>query len=139
VAHPWLDYYRAFLERQGDGLAAIALSTDDADRAYADLKDHGARAPMDLSRPVEGGVARFRLVQIRDNLFVCQHQTRELVWRSEWQKHPNGASELVTVAWRKKRPFDGLPPSIEWQASTALRMRGLRGLLEAHGVRLAPA
>jgi len=139
VAHPWLDYYRGFLERHGDGLAAIALATDDAARAYAELKDQGARAPMDLSRPVEGGVARFRLVQIRDNLFVCQHLTRELVWRPEWQKHANGATELVTVAWREKRPFDGLPRGIEWQASPALHVRGLPAPLEAHGVRLAPA
>src|SRR5678816_1355812 len=68
VAHPWLDYYRRFLE-QGEGVAAIAYATDDADATYAALKKQGmqARAPMDLSRPVEGGVARFRLVQSEDD------------------------------------------------------------------------
>src|SRR5512135_3534598 len=60
VEHPWLDYYR----RVGEGLAALALSTSDADATYAALKSKGARPPMDLSRPVEGGVAKFRLVQI---------------------------------------------------------------------------
>jgi hypothetical protein len=139
VAHPWLEHYRAFLGRQGDGLAAIALSTGDADRAYADLKDRGARAPMDLSRPVEGGVARFRLVQIQDTLFVCQHLTRDLVWRPQWQTHANGATELVGIAWREQRPFGGLPDSIEWNTAPALRLGGLRKPLQAHGVRLAPA
>ena len=74
--HPWLDYYRSF----GDGLAAIALSTDDADAASREL---GAKPPIDLSRPVEGGVAHFRLVQLENvpYVFVCQHLTRELVWQ----------------------------------------------------------
>ena len=124
VAHAWLDYYRGFLERQGDGLAAIALATDDADRTYADLEEQGARPPMDLSRPVDGGVARFRLVQVNEALFVCQHLTRELVWRPQWQRHANGASELV---------------AIDRQATPVLRLAGLRETFEAHGVRLAPA
>jgi catechol 2,3-dioxygenase-like lactoylglutathione lyase family enzyme len=139
VAHPWLDHYRRFLERQGDGLAAIALSSADAERTYAELKEHGARAPMDLSRPVQGGVARFRLVQIQDTLFVCEHLTPELVWRPEWQKHANGATELARIAWPEKQPFAGLPSSIEWHAAPALHLSGLRKPLEAHGVRLEPA
>jgi catechol 2,3-dioxygenase-like lactoylglutathione lyase family enzyme len=140
VEHPWLEYYRKFLER-GDGLAALALATDDADAAYAALRAQGvqARAPMDLSRPVEGGVARFRLVQVDSNLFVCQHLTRELVWRPEWQSHANGATELALVALPAKEPFAGLPASVEWDAAPALYIRGLRRASEAHGVRLQPA
>jgi 4-hydroxyphenylpyruvate dioxygenase-like putative hemolysin len=143
VEHPWLEHYRRFLREHGDGLAAVALSTDCADAAYADLRERGvaARPPMDLSRPVEGGVARFRLVQIEDapSVFICQHLTGELVWRREWQTHANGASELVAVALAAKRPFDGLPPTVEWGATPALRIRGLRAEREAHGVRLTGA
>lgn len=143
IEHPWLDYYRRFLRERGDGLAAIALATIDADAAYAELRAGGlpAKPPMDLSRPVEGGVARFRLVQLdgTPSVFVCQHLTRELVWRREWQAHANGAAELIGVALTAKKPFDGLPDSIEWQRSASLRIRGLRGEREAHGVRLAPA
>ena len=137
VAHPWLDYYRAF----GEGLAAIALSTDDADATYALLKGKGARPPMDLSRPVEGGVAKFRLVQIDGSpqLFFVQHLTRQFVWRPEWQRHANGARELVSVSLSAKKPFDGLPESIEWSASGELQIEGLTIGLEAHGVRLSPA
>ena len=135
IPHPWLDYYRAF----GEGLAAIALSTDDAAATYAQLKDKGARAPTDLSRPVEGGVARFRLVQIESapQLFFVQHLTRQFVWRPEWQKHANGARELVHVSLSAKKPFDGLPGSIDWDARGELQIEGLQKNLASAGVALS--
>ena len=136
VAHPWLDYYRAF----GEGLAAIALSTEDADATYAELKSKGARPPMDLSRPVEGGVARFRLVRIEGSpqIFFVQHLTRQLVWRAEWQRHANGALELVYAALSAKEPFDGLPQSIDWGARGELQIEGLKRELASAGVALLP-
>ena len=135
VAHPWLDYYRAF----GEGLAAIALSTDDADATYAQLKDKGARPPMDLSRPVEGGVAKFRLVQIEGSpqVFFVQHLTPELVWRREWQSHANGARELAHVSLSAKKPLDGLPKSVDWGASGELQIEGLTNDLASAGVMLS--
>ena len=143
VEHPWLDYYRRYLREHGDGLAAIALSTDDADAAYAQLRERGvaAKAPMDLSRPLEGAVARFRLVQVdgTPSVFICQHLTRALLWRREWQAHANGAAELAGVSLAAAKPFAGVPESIEWEQSAALRIRGLRGAREAHGVRLLPS
>lgn len=134
VAHPWLDYYRSF----GEGLAAIALSTNDADATYVQLKDRGARPPMDLSRPVDGGVARFKLVQIdgAPQLFFVQHLTRQFVWRPEWQKHANGARELVHVSLSAKKPFDGLPSSIDWSEKGELRIEGLKKDLASAGVAL---
>jgi len=137
VAHPWLDYYRSF----GEGLAAIALSTSDADATYELLKGKGAKRPMDLSRPVDGGIARFRLVQIEHSpqVFFVQHLTRELIWRPEWQAHANGARELAHVSLGAKKPFDGLPTSIEWGARAVLRIAGLQRDAQAHDVRLMPA
>ncbi len=119
VAHPWLD----------------------SDATYELLKGKGAKPPMDLSRPVDGGIARFRLVQIENSpqVFFVQHQTRELVWRPEWQRHTNGARELAHVSLSAKRPFDGLPASIEWGASAVLMIVGLQRDAEAHGVHLVPA
>jgi len=133
--HPWLDYYRTFLE-SGDGLAAIALTTDDAQTAYRALP--GAKKPMELSRPVEGGVAGFRLVQIENipSVFICQHLTRELVWRPHWQKHVNGASELLGISVPMKQPFADLPQNIEWSSPSMLRIRGKGKATETHGVRL---
>ncbi|HTM60573.1 MAG TPA: VOC family protein [Burkholderiales bacterium] len=135
VAHPWLDYYRSF----GEGLAAIALSTDDADATYTQLESKGARPPMDLSRPVEGGVAKFRLVLIDGSpqVFFVQHLTRQFVWRAEWQRHANGARELLHVSLSAKKPFGGLPKSIEWGASGELRIEGLKKDLASAGVALS--
>ncbi|HUQ76458.1 MAG TPA: VOC family protein [Burkholderiales bacterium] len=141
-SHPWLDYYRRFLEG-GDGLAAVAFATPDADEAYRELKERGVpvRAPMDLSRPVEDGVARFRLVQIDNtkgfSVFVCQHLTPELVWRSPWQRHANGATELTGIHVPAPQPFEGLPAGIHWNAPAALRLRGAGKAAQAHGVSLA--
>jgi len=137
VAHPWLDYYRSF----GEGLAAIALATDDADATYRQFNAVGAKQPMDLSRPVEGGIARFRLVQIdgAPQVFFVQHLTPELVWRSEWQSHANGATELAHASLPAAQPFAGLPPTVDWAASDELSLKGLREPLEAAGVRLTPA
>jgi 4-hydroxyphenylpyruvate dioxygenase-like putative hemolysin len=141
-AHPWLDYYRKFLGA-GDGLAAVALRVEDAAAAYEDLRARGvaAKPPMDLSRPVEGAVARFRLVQIEGapSVFVVEHLTPELIWRVEWQRHANGAHEVVGVVLAGKQPFEFLTTSIEWGAPPELRIRGLRRDLETHGVRLAAA
>jgi len=109
---PWLDHYRQFLE-EGDGLAALACKMDEPQGEY-----------IDLSRPVEGGIARFRLVQLDRRQFLVQHLTPELVWRREWQSHANGAAELVAV---------------EWGRPALLRVRGLRQEALAHGVRLVPA
>ena len=98
-----------FLER-GEGLAALALKTRNADAAHAEL--HGAglepTPPMNFSRPVQfpGGTrdARFRTLDIGaghvpcGRLFLCQHQTPELVWRPDWQRHDNGATAIAAVA-----------------------------------------
>ena len=128
VPHPWLDYYRRF----GEGLAAVALSTSDADAAARELP--GAKAPMDLSRPVEGGVARFRLVQIENvpHLFVCQHLTPELVWRPQWQN----AGDVASVSLPMQQPFAGTPANIRWREPPVLRIRGKGKATETHGVRL---
>jgi len=140
--HPWLEHYREFL-RGGEGVAAIALRTEDADVACEALRAQGvpATSPMDLSRPVDGGVARFRLVRIEGvpHVFVCEHQTPELVWRPEWQRHENGALDLAAVALPAKQPFTGLPLSVEWDAPPELRIRGLRRSTRTHGVSLTPA
>ena len=140
--HPWLDYYREFL-RSGDGLAAIALRVEDAAAAYEAFCARGipAKAPMDLARPVEGGLARFRLVQIADlpYVFAVEHCTPELVWRAHWQRHDNGAAELVEAALAVGQPFEGLPAAIEWSAPPQLGIRGLRSDLLANGVRLRAA
>ena len=107
--HPAMRYYANFLAR-GEGLAALALAGADADAAYAELVADGidADAPLDFSRPVrlvEGEHdAAFRIVQLPPaqtpgcRSFVCQHLTRDLVWRPEYQTHALGATGLAALA-----------------------------------------
>jgi catechol 2,3-dioxygenase-like lactoylglutathione lyase family enzyme len=104
--HPAMQYLSDFLAK-GEGLGAIALATEDAGGLYASLAADGiaADAPLDFSRPVEGlGDARFRIVQLPPDaspgcrMFACQHFTRELVWRPEYQRHANGVMEIAAVA-----------------------------------------
>lgn len=127
--HPWLEHYRKRAQA-GDGLAALAFATSDAEASYRDLVARGvaAQPPMDLERPVRHGgedrIARFRIVQVSPETFLCQHLTRDLVWRREWQSHANGATELVAAE------FPG-----------ALYLKGLveRSAVQLHGVKLISA
>jgi len=94
----------AIAEREG--LWGLALMTDDLRATHARLKAAGFSPtdPADFSRPVEmaGGPvqARFTLTYLEPaavpgmRLFVCQHHTRELVWRPEYLSQPNGAAAL---------------------------------------------
>lgn len=112
VRHPVTQYYQEFLAN-GDGLAAIALATDDARGFHDELAADGiaADAPVDFSRPVQlpDGVvdASFRITQLAPEsapagrVFACQHFTRDAVWRPEYLQHANrvtGLARLVGVA-----------------------------------------
>jgi hypothetical protein len=142
--HPWLAYYREFVER-GDGLAALALATTDAHASYRQLVAQGvaAQPPMDLARPVEldgeARTARFRLVQVSREVFLCQHLTHELVWRAQWQSHANGATELLAVDFPGAAPFKDAPARVRWGSPAALRVKGFPSAVRLHGVQIVPA
>lgn len=104
--HPAMQYFTDFLSK-AEGLAAVALATSDAAGAHAELSGAGIAAdpPLDFSRPVERlGDARFRIVQLPPGAtpgcrtFLCQHFTRNLVWRSEYQGHAVGALGIAALA-----------------------------------------
>ena len=93
----------------GEQLASIAYGSRDAAHTQATLRARGIAASdlLDFSRPVrlDGAVveARFTITQLPAEAtpalpgFVCQHHTPELVWRPEWQRHANAATELVAL------------------------------------------
>ncbi len=95
---------------QGEGLAVVALATGNMRSARAELRRAGVRVgeAMNLSRPVQLGEdrrdARFRLLDIvseqvpAGRMFLCQHLTRDLVWRPELQVHANGATGIAAIA-----------------------------------------
>jgi len=137
---PAFEYFADFLSK-GEGVGALALTTDDAVAAHAELTQAGfaAEAPLALSRPVENlGDARFTLVQLPPaetpgfRTFVCQHHTRGIVWRPEYQRHANGVRGISSLsiatpdAARYSRLFDGLPVAYaqaEGSAAAAIRLR----------------
>lgn len=81
-----------------------------ADHGFAErLRALGVTAsePREFSRPVAlpGGPrdASFRVVNIDDahaggRVFFCHHYTPDLVWRDEWQHHPNRVSGIAEFA-----------------------------------------
>jgi len=107
--HPSRQYYTDFA-RAGEGLAAIALKTASANGAYTEMLWAGFAPsdPVEFSRPVdlpEGKrEARFRVAMASldrtpgGRMFVCEHLTRDVVWRPEYQRHANGATEVAAVA-----------------------------------------
>ena len=107
--HPAMQYFTDFLAT-GEGLAAIALATDNANGAHAELARAGisADAPLDFSRPVvlPDGTrdAKFRIVQLAPAVtpgcrtFLCQHFTRNVVWRPGYMDHALGVTGIAGIA-----------------------------------------
>ncbi|HLX79382.1 MAG TPA: VOC family protein [Burkholderiales bacterium] len=133
-------YFADFLSK-GEGVGALALATEDVAAAYAELTQAGiaAEAPLALSRPVGNlGEARFTLVQLPPaetpgfRTFLCQHHTREIVWRPEYQRHANGVGGIgsVSVATpdpvRYARLFEGLPVGYAHAKASAVAAIRLR-------------
>jgi len=91
------------------GLNGLVFKSTDADLVHR----HAAAAGLPVlpvqsfSRPVtlDGATrdARFRTTRLDPDkitigrVYFCEHLTPELVWRSEWQTHPNGACAIVRV------------------------------------------
>ncbi len=99
------------------GLNGLVFATDDADARHRDLQARGVdvREPQSFSRPVtlaDGTTrdARFRTTHLSRSevpfgrLYFCQHFTRDLVWRPEWQRHPNGAQEITGLMMSAEEP-----------------------------------
>jgi len=106
---PGREYYYDFA-RIGDGLAAIALKTDNARGAFGELNAAALAPsePVDFSRPVQLAedtkTASFRITRLGleqtpgGQVFLCQHFTRDVVWRPEYQTHANTATGLAALA-----------------------------------------
>jgi catechol 2,3-dioxygenase-like lactoylglutathione lyase family enzyme len=95
----WIDFLAG-----REGLAAVALRTDDAAGAAAELREGGIEAsePASFSRPVDlpdGGKSAAAFVTTHLpaesvpglRLFCCQHLTREVTWLPSLTSHANTA------------------------------------------------
>lgn len=92
------------------GLMATVLQTADADASHAALVQQALRPRpvQSFSRPVDLGDGRtqdaaFRVTRLEPDavpgtwFYYCQHLTRDLVWRPEWQAHANGATGIAAL------------------------------------------
>lgn len=98
------------------GLNGVVFGTNDADVLYATLAAVGAPVlpPLAFSRPVAlpGGErdAAFRVVRVdkpavaSGRMFFCHHLTRDVVWRDEWRRHPNGVLDVACIVIAAERP-----------------------------------
>jgi len=91
------------------GLNGLVFKTGDADIVHREAQAAGLPVlPVQaFSRPVTlDGVsqdARFRTTRLdadkiaMGRIYFCEHRTPELVWRPEWQAHPNSACAIARV------------------------------------------
>ncbi|MGC2202378.1 MAG: VOC family protein [Stellaceae bacterium] len=100
---------RPELMRFPAGLNGLVFKTTDADLVHREAEAVGLPVlpVQSFSRPVtlDGAVhdARFRTTRLdpakvpMGRVYFCEHQTPDLVWRPEWQSHPNGAYAIARV------------------------------------------
>lgn len=91
------------------GVNGVVFGTEDSDTLHGQLTAAGVPIlpPNRFSRPVAlpGGTrdAAFRTTRLdpaavpAGRLYFCQHETRDLVWRDEWRRHPNGVTGVVSA------------------------------------------
>lgn len=110
---------RKLLAENGEGVAAIACRIGDAHAARAALAELGIAAGevMDFARPLplpdgSTGTAAFAVTTFdprevpTGEMFMCQHKTRDMVWRPELMTHANGAIALAGVVVASASPQD---------------------------------
>jgi hypothetical protein len=98
------------------GLNGLVFKADDAERIYRHAFAAGLpiQPVQSFSRPVrldgEPQDARFRTTRLdpkevpMGRVYFCEHRTPELVWRPEWQAHPNGTRAIARIVVATPEP-----------------------------------
>ena len=110
---PGSTHQRPFIAEAPKGINGLVFKTSDVDSVYAHLQRLGMKGdpPIAFNRPIslpDGEfTAKFRTVTVRSGIFpggrvyCCEHGTPHLIWRPEWQVHPNQVTairEIVVVS-----------------------------------------
>lgn len=98
-----LTWRRLLAERAG--LRGLAFASEDIDATAAALVENGiAAGPVrNFSRPTDAGELRFSVIRIDPaetpglQCLVCQHHSRDVLWRPELLHHANGAARLLGI------------------------------------------
>jgi hypothetical protein len=98
------------------GLTGLVFKSIDPEIVHAAMQSRHVpvEPPMQFARPVSlpDGTrdARFSVVRIAGDAvqngrtFFCHHYTPDLVWRPEWQAHPNGAITVTDFVIASQEP-----------------------------------
>lgn len=98
------------------GLNGLVFKTVNADAVHQQAAAAGLPVlpvrsfsrPVSLDRAMRD--ARFRTTRLdpakvaMGRVYFCEHQTPDLVWRPEWQTHPNGACAIARVVVATANP-----------------------------------
>ncbi|MCQ4160552.1 VOC family protein [Roseomonas sp. GC11] len=76
-------------------------------------------------------------VAFNGRVFFCHHFTPDLVWRPEWQRHPNGATGVAEFGIVSRDPARALAPYAKIFGAAAIQeVPGGQALLAAGGARV---
>ncbi len=111
-------FNRDFVEG-GEGLSMLALKSADAAADRADFAAHDLRTyePFGFERVATGPDGAERKVAFsltftsdarlrRAGFFTCRHHYPENFWRTEFQRHANGASAIASAVMVTRDPAD---------------------------------
>ncbi|KIZ37048.1 MULTISPECIES: VOC family protein [Rhodopseudomonas] len=113
---PGRETMRADLWAHPPGLTGLVFKSVDADRVYQTMRQRGVpvETPASFARPVmlaDGAHdARFRVIRVSGDevqngrTFFCHHDTPDMVWRPEWQSHPNGVTGITEFVIASQQP-----------------------------------
>ena len=99
------------------GLNGLVFALHGADAVHAELHARGipVQPVQRFSRNADlpdgtQGEARFNVIRLvprsvfDGRVYFCEHVTPDMIWRSEWQGHPNGALGFARVAIAARDP-----------------------------------
>ena len=129
------------------GMSMLVFESDDARRDQAEFAEQGLRtyAPFDFSRQAtlpDGGqvTVSFSLAFVTEErmpeaaFFVCQQHAPEYFWKPEFQRHDNGATDVVEVVMVADEPdsFGDFFARLEGESSVSAE-RGTLAVSTARG------
>ena len=110
---------KRYTERQGEGFAMVALTSDDADADRETFKEAGmgggdvyrfsrmAKQPDGTQKEVGFAIAEVEFPAASDaGFFVTQHLAKDVLFQPAYIEHPNGAVGVAAVAAVAENPAD---------------------------------
>ncbi len=110
---------KRFSERQGEGFAMVALTSEDAEADNAAFEAAGigggpvyrfsrmAKLPDESEQEIGVAVANAEFPAAPDaSFFTCQHLAKDALFQPAYLDHPNGAKGLLAVAAVAENPAD---------------------------------